>query len=1041
MNITSFYLAVALLCLKLGVLTQKPGSVSLLAPVTSFVSQTLGNTHPEHISSSQTSQRNSSPAATFTIPGKIEAESYSAMKGVQTETSSDAGGGLNVGWIDDNDWMDYTVNVATAGLYTFQFRVANGYGNGRIELRNANGGPLLGIDVPLTGGFQFWKTINATANLPAGTQTLRVYAVRGLFNFNWMNVTSGRLASTAATITFDPLIDQPFNADPFNLLATSNNTATPITYSSSNPAVVSVSNATGVWKATPVAAGSAIITASQLGNDTYLDANPISRMQVILPATSLTANRKIPIDGSRWYQLNNTSNGLEGLFDGKTDGGVTTGWGKILPSFDAFYPLAEGESMTIESIRLFSGQGGAAETPMVLSVINDQWQRTVIANYVGGQYNTWMGPYLNRQRSGDALFKLDINVSNARYLVLTTTNNVYPTEIEFYGLYVAGKQPTPVPKKSVKLKDMFGINAFEWDFEHPNTPTQIDENRWQAAKYFTGVRHYLDWQKLESTAGSFTYNPSYSGGWNIDAIYERCKAEGKVVLTCLKTMPDWMISTYPDSEKDSENVPVRYGKSFTDPYSYWEQAQLGFQFAARYGSNKYVDPSLLSVNSKSRWTNDPPNTVKIGLDLVKYIECDNERDKWWKGRKAYQTAREYAANLSAFYDGHKNTMGRGIGVKNADPNMKVVIGGLALATTGTDYIAGMIDWCKQYRGYKADGSVNLCWDVINYHFYPDDANSTQSGHGTRGEAPEISLVPAVARKFLKLAHDASYDMPVWVTETGYDVNSGSPLRAIAVGNKTVKQTQADWILRTSLLYARLGIDKVFFYQMYSDDPTSQTRFGSQGLINTDRTPTLAATYMYQTNKLLGEYNYKETINNDPTVDRYELNGKSAYALVVPDEKGRAANYTLNLGSGVTTATVYTPTANSEQMASRSVPVSNGTVTLTVTETPIFVIPSTGSGRVAETTVDDVDRSLASLRLYPNPAVDEVTLSLKNGSMENLEVRILDTGTGRVHQQHSLLKSDTALTQKMSISSLPLGLYIVEIKQGSTVEYRKMIKVQ
>src|SRR5580704_3776481 len=56
------------------------------------------------------------PAATGqTIPGKIEAASYNASIGVMTQTTSDAGGGLNVGWIDQGDWMDYPVNVTTAG--------------------------------------------------------------------------------------------------------------------------------------------------------------------------------------------------------------------------------------------------------------------------------------------------------------------------------------------------------------------------------------------------------------------------------------------------------------------------------------------------------------------------------------------------------------------------------------------------------------------------------------------------------------------------------------------------------------------------------------------------------------------------------------------------------------------------------------------------------------------------------------------------------------------------------------------------------------
>ncbi len=48
------------------------------------------------------------------IPGKIEAENYSAMNGIQTEPTTDTGGGLNVGWIHVGDWLDYNVNVENA---------------------------------------------------------------------------------------------------------------------------------------------------------------------------------------------------------------------------------------------------------------------------------------------------------------------------------------------------------------------------------------------------------------------------------------------------------------------------------------------------------------------------------------------------------------------------------------------------------------------------------------------------------------------------------------------------------------------------------------------------------------------------------------------------------------------------------------------------------------------------------------------------------------------------------------------------------------
>ena len=116
------------------------------------------------------------PPTRYAIPGKIEAESFAAQLGTQTETTTDTGGGLNVSYFDTNDWLDYAVNVATAGTYTVGFRVASATGGATLQLRNSSGGVLGSINVGNTGGWQSWQTINATVTLPAGAQTLRLFA-------------------------------------------------------------------------------------------------------------------------------------------------------------------------------------------------------------------------------------------------------------------------------------------------------------------------------------------------------------------------------------------------------------------------------------------------------------------------------------------------------------------------------------------------------------------------------------------------------------------------------------------------------------------------------------------------------------------------------------------------------------------------------------------------------------------------------------------------------------------------------------------------
>lgn len=983
--------------------------------------------------------------AARTAPAKIQAEYYDAMSGVQTQTTVDTAGGFNVGWIEAGDWMDYKINVPTAGTYVVNFRVAKQYGDGQLQVRNAAGTALATLNVPITGNWQNWTTINGTVTLPAGTQVLRVHVVQGDWNFNWLEVKPHTVEAEPSQITFAALPNKTLGEAPFDLVATSNNTQTAISFTSSNSSVISVSNSTGAWKATVVGLGTVSITASQPGNANFGSSSVVRTLTV----QSGSMGTKIPIEGKRWYQLNNVSSTLVGLFDGNTANEVHTGYGKVLNNFDAYYPLLPGETMTIQSIKFFDGAGTMADNPVTLSVITDQWERIPIATFTGLEYNGWVGPYPDRPITGDARFKLDVPISNARYIVLNAWWN-YPTEIEFYGSYTPTTVPTtPIPQKTVPLKNFLGVNAFEWDFLDGRTPDVIDETRMKAIKTFRGVRHYIDWEKLESSEGKYTYNPTHSGGWNYDAIYERCKAEGIEVLACLKTLPNWMLATYPEDQRDSENVPVRYGSDFTQPSSYIDQARVAFQYVARYGYNTNVNPALVSVNSAQRWTGDGINTVKIGMGLIKYIECENERDKWWKGRKGYQTAREYAANLSAFYDGHKNTMGPGIGVKNADPNIKVVIGGVASAYIGPDYLRGMIDWCKQYRGYKPDGTVNLCWDVINYHLYPDNSNSSQSGTSSRGAAPEVSSAVNVVKDFVEAAHKYSYDMPVWVTETGYDANQGSPLKAIPIGNKNEYQTQADWILRTALFYARSGVERVFFYQMYDDNFLNPTQFGSSGLIKQDFTRKPAADFILQAGKILGNYVYKETINTNPIVDRYEYQGKSAYVLVVPDEVGRTAQYTLDLGTA-SFAKVYTPKMASDTADMQKLNTSAGKLTLTVTETPIFVIASnqvvnssTSTSTTAAARLESAEPMAKSLeesvRVFPNPTADYVTVDLESGSNEPLEINLFSASQGVQHRRIKAQKTTTTYSRRINMTTMPAGMYILEVKQGQERVVRKIIK--
>jgi hypothetical protein len=94
---------------------------------------------------------------------------------VDIQSSTDAGGGYNVGWIKPGEWLKYSVRVAETRSYTLSARVAsNGPGGTfHVEVDGVNvSGPLT---IPDTGGHQNWVTIaKAGIGLTAGARSVRL---------------------------------------------------------------------------------------------------------------------------------------------------------------------------------------------------------------------------------------------------------------------------------------------------------------------------------------------------------------------------------------------------------------------------------------------------------------------------------------------------------------------------------------------------------------------------------------------------------------------------------------------------------------------------------------------------------------------------------------------------------------------------------------------------------------------------------------------------------------------------------------------------
>ncbi len=118
---------------------------------------------------------------------------YRTTEGVDIQTTGDTGGGYNVGWTLAGEWMNYTVNVQTAGAYTMTARVASGGQGGTFHL-TVDGAALAGstLTVPNTGAWQTYTNLTASVTLPQGQHILRfVEDTNGttgwIGNLNWLS--------------------------------------------------------------------------------------------------------------------------------------------------------------------------------------------------------------------------------------------------------------------------------------------------------------------------------------------------------------------------------------------------------------------------------------------------------------------------------------------------------------------------------------------------------------------------------------------------------------------------------------------------------------------------------------------------------------------------------------------------------------------------------------------------------------------------------------------------------------------------------------
>ena len=303
--------------------------------------------------------------------------------------------------------------------------------------------------------------------------------------------------------------------------------------------------------------------------------------------------------------------------------------------------------------------------------------------------------------------------------------------------------------------------------------------------------------------------------------------------------------------------------------------------------------------------------------------------------------------MSADYDGDQGRLGAGIGVKVADPNAKLVMGGLSGAYGGgqtwvdsiTTFLDGVQAWSNTHRGGTFPG------DVINVHYYSFGPGAPTAAPSPEDDGVEQKLSAIVAYRDAHLT-----GKEVWWTEFGYDTFDQSPLHAPTLGNNSAEIVQGQWLIRDLLAAAAAGVDRATLYVLRDDcvpgdsGCNAQIQFSTCGVTapKGDWTPKPAWYFLSTFRARLGTMVYDSEDTSqvaDVRVQRYRDTAGGGGALVVWSPTSAAtvvSGFSLAVGNA-TTAKVVTLVDQQATGMESMLTVNGGAVTLDVSETPTIVL--------------------------------------------------------------------------------------------------------
>ena len=553
------------------------------------------------------------------------------------------------------------------------------------------------------------------------------------------------------------------------------------------------------------------------------------------------------------------------------------------------------------------------------------------------------------------------------------------------------------------------------DYMGINTNVASYDNKYVAdlSKCVKWIREYHSWAQYEAVNNyykwdNFTKEPGGNTWPEHNLFMNECRKYGINVLIDVLDKPSWVgASPIPNNTGTGANAA-----------DYIERLEFIGQLVARYGSKK-IDASLLETADKLS-----------GLNYIKYYEDDNEPDYTWKS--PLWTAANYAKYCNAAHDGfgvQPDAAHPLLGIKSVDPDAKHVMAGMASADT--TYMNNVL---------KASAG-RVPFDVLNVHWYCTDMTNAYSPENEK-HGYEVAY-----RNFFKWKNRVLPDVPVWMTEFGWDTyitpeNKHSYTYAPAL-------QQANYILRSYMVLLNLGFEKSFLFMDTDTDSKDILQYATSGLL-TDRTSKyvkkISYYYLATMQNVLGKTDYSKAISYKEISGKNEVyciefnnpvTLEKVYALWTRatdsnTDSGTTTNYKWDTGSKVEKAYSVIP-ADKDMDGDTIIPVfSANTIEVILTETPQFVVVS------ANTTGSIVQhKEKFELNVYPNPAHTEMQISLSISEKQNINLSAYTLDGKLLKTMVNGLIEQGIHHYNFGSGQLP-GTYLLSVNSHSGKTVRKVI---